>query len=116
MSAHIRMTLILGGTLAALAFILTVWLEAAPPAADDYNYNACAKASGYGAIASCTRAIDSGRYNGHQLVALFNNRCSEWNGKHDSDKALADCNEAIRIEEATRVAFTGMRALPQRRA
>ena len=82
--------------LAALAFTSTLWLAASPAAADDYD--TCGRASGDEAIAACTRAINSGRYGGHQLAALFNNRCSEWNGKRDSDKAFADCNEAIGLD------------------
>jgi hypothetical protein len=70
-------------------------LAATPAAADDVD--TCGKASGDEAIAACTRAINSGRYNGRQLAALFNNRCSEWNGKQESDKAIADCNQAIRL-------------------
>jgi len=89
----INMTSILRGTLAALAFTSTDWLAATPAAANDGE--TCAKASGDEAIAACTRAINSGRYSGHQLAALFNNRCSEWNGKHESDKAIEDCNQAI---------------------
>jgi hypothetical protein len=97
------MTPILRGTLAALAFTSTVWLAATPTAADDFE--TCGKASGDEAIAACTRAIDSGRYSGRQLAALFNNRCSEWNGKQESDKAFADCNEAIRLNLDYALAF-----------
>jgi tetratricopeptide (TPR) repeat protein len=97
------MTPILRGTLAALAFTSTVWLAATPAAADDYE--TCAKASGDEAIAACARGIDSGRYSGRQLAALFNNRCSEWNGKQESEKAIADCNQAIRLNPDYAMAF-----------
>jgi tetratricopeptide (TPR) repeat protein len=89
------MTSILRGTLAALAFTSTVWLAATPAAADDVD--TCEKASGDEAIAACTRAINSGRYSGRELAALFAIRCFEWNGKQESDKAIADCNQAIRL-------------------
>ena len=85
--------------LAALAF----WLAATPAAADDVY--TCGKASGEEAIEACTRAIDSGQYSGRQLAALFNNRCSEWNGKHESDKALADCSQAIGLDPDYALAF-----------
>jgi hypothetical protein len=91
----VHMTPILRGTLAALAFTSTVRLAATSATADDFD--TCARASGDEAIAACTRAINSGRYNGRQLAALFNNRCAEWNGKQESDKAIADCNQAIRL-------------------
>ncbi len=97
------MTAILRGALAALALTATVRLAATPAAADDYG--TCGKASGDEAIAACTRAIDSDRYGGRQLAALFNNRCSEWNGKQESDKAFADCNEAIRLNPNHAMAF-----------
>ncbi len=93
----------LRGALAALAFTSTVWLVATSAAADDYD--TCGKASGDQAIGACTRAINSGRYSGRQLAALFNNRCSEWNGKQKSEKAFADCNEAIRLNPNHALAF-----------
>ena len=94
---------ILRGALAALAFTSAVWLAAAPAAANDGE--TCAKASGDEAIAACTRAINAGRYSGHLLAALFNNRCSEWNGQHESDKAIEDCNQAIQLEPDYALAF-----------
>src|SRR6266851_3069487 len=100
---HIRMTSILRGTLAALVFTSTVWLAATPAAADDVD--TCEKASGDEAIAACTRAINSGRYSGRQLAALFSIRCFEWNGKQESDKAIADCNQAIRLNPNYAMAF-----------
>jgi tetratricopeptide (TPR) repeat protein len=90
------MTSIPRGTLATLAFTSTVWLAATPAAADDVD--TCGKASGDEAIAACTRAINSGRYSGRQLAALFNNRCSEWNGKQERQGAIADCSQAIRLK------------------
>src|SRR6187401_1558794 len=98
------MTSILRGTLAALTFTSTVWLTATPAAADDYE--TCAKASGDQAIAACTRAIDSGRYSGRQLVVLFTNRCVELNDTQ-SDKAIADCSQAIRLDPNGAAAFSG---------
>src|SRR4051812_15797827 len=89
------MTSVLRGTLAPLAFTSTVWLAATPAAADDVE--TCEKTSGDEAIAACTRAINSGRYSGRELAALFNIRCFEWNGKQKRDKAIADCNQAIRL-------------------
>lgn len=97
------MTLILRGTLAALAFTSTVWLAATPAAADDVH--TCEKASGDEAIAACARAINSGVYGGGQLASLFLIRCFEWNKKQESDKAIADCSQAIRLEPNDANAF-----------
>ena len=82
------MTSILRGTLAALAFTSTVWLAAPATAADDRD--TCREASGDAAIAACTRAINSGRYSGRQLAVLLTNRCAEWPGKQENDKAIED--------------------------
>ena len=98
------MTSILRGTLAALTFTSTVWLAATPAAADDYE--TCAQASGDQAIAACTRAIDSGRYSGRELAALFTNRCVELNDTQ-GDKAIADCSQAIRLDPDGAAAFSG---------
>jgi len=97
------MTSILRGTLAALAFTSTVWLATTPAAADDVD--TCEKASGDEAIAACARAINSGLYSGRQLADLFHSRCFEWNKKQESDKAIADCNQAIRLEPNDTNAF-----------
>ncbi len=98
------MTSILRCTLAALAFASTVWLAATPATADDIE--SCAKAPGDEAIAACTRAINSGRYDDPEFAFLFNNRCIEWNKKQESDKAIEDCSQAIRLDPDFAWAFT----------
>src|SRR6516225_4005720 len=77
-------------------------------AADDWE--TCAKASGDTAIAACTRAIASPRFKGRDLVRLYYNRGIEydekrdydrgnaWRNKGDLDRAIADYNEAIRLD------------------
>jgi tetratricopeptide (TPR) repeat protein len=97
------MTSILRCTLAALAFASTVWLAATPAAADDVE--TCAKIAGDEAIAACTRAIDSGRYGGPELAVLFKNRCIEWVIKQQSDEAIEDCSQAIRLKPDIAQAF-----------
>ena len=98
------MTPILRGTLAALAFTSTVWLAATPAAADDFE--TCARTSGDQAIAACTRAINSGRYSGRQLAALFANRCAELTNMQESDKAIEDCSQAIQLNPNGADAFS----------
>ena len=98
------MTPILRGTLAALAFTSTVWLAATPAAADDFE--TCARVSGDQAIAACTRAINSGRYSGRQLAALFANRCAELTNMQESDKAIEDCSQAIQLNPNGADAFS----------
>ena len=98
------MTAILRCTLAALAFASTVSLTAMPAAADDFE--TCGRASGDQAIATCTRAIDSGRYGGPELAFLFNNRYLAWNERQESDKAIEDCSQAIRLNPNDATAFS----------
>jgi tetratricopeptide (TPR) repeat protein len=89
------MTPILRRTLAVLALTSTVWLAVTPAAADDVN--TCEHASGDEGIAACTRAINSGRYSGRELGALFHIRCFMLNRKEERDKAIADCSQAIAL-------------------
>ncbi|HKS60414.1 MAG TPA: tetratricopeptide repeat protein [Xanthobacteraceae bacterium] len=100
---EIRMTSIPRGTLAALAFASAVWLTATPAAANDVD--TCENASGDEAIAACTRVINSGLFSGRKLAALLNMRCYELNAKRESDKAIADCSQAIRLHENYPSAF-----------
>ena len=47
---------------------------------------------------ACTRALRSGHVQGHELAAVYNNRCSEFIDKREYDRAIMDCGEAIRLE------------------
>jgi tetratricopeptide (TPR) repeat protein len=49
-------------------------------------------------IAGCTRAIQSGQYQGADLAWAYNNRGLAWRAKGDTDRAIADYNEAIRLD------------------
>ncbi len=60
------------------------------PAVADDDPNTCKQVSGDMAIAACTRAIASG--------GAFNNRGLAYQDKHDYDRAIADFNEAIRLD------------------
>src|SRR5215469_10046479 len=75
----------------------------APAGADDAD--SCEKASGDAAIAACTRAIASGTYHGHALEKLYHDRAFEYHSKHDNELAIADYNEAIRINPDDADAF-----------
>ena len=62
------------------------------------DFETCENASGEAAIVACTRAISSGRYNGHDLAVLYSNRGVEYSAKGDHENAIADYNEAIRLD------------------
>ena len=80
------------GTLAIAAVLLG--LAGPAMAAEDL----CAHASGDIAIRACTRDIESGRYAGRSLAIRYNNRGSEYSGKHDYESAIADYNSALRLD------------------
>lgn len=82
--------------------LCTAALLATPAAADpDDDARICARTSGDAAIAACTRAIASGWFRGAALAAVYNNRAYEYNNKDDGDRALADANEAHRLDPAS---------------
>ena len=57
----------------------------------------CEKASGAEAIAACTRAINSGRLQGENLAAVYNNRGIEYYDKGQYDRAIRDFDQSIRL-------------------
>lgn len=65
----------------------------------------CTKESGEIAIDACSRAIKSGRYKGHELARQYMNRGVERRSKEDYESALADYDEAIRIDKKYADAF-----------
>jgi tetratricopeptide (TPR) repeat protein len=89
-----------------LSFIAAVFIVAGlitPAAADDRD--TCAKAAGDEAIAACSRAIASGKFRDKALAPLFNNRGYDYKAKGDYDRAIADYNEAIRLDSKNASAF-----------
>jgi tetratricopeptide (TPR) repeat protein len=58
----------------------------------------CVKGSGDAQIAACTKAIASGQWKGRNLAWAFGNRGYGHWGKGDLDRAIADYNEAIRLD------------------
>jgi lipoprotein NlpI len=55
--------------------------------------------------AACTRAITSGKLSTQSLVIMFIGRGLAWNGKGDYERAIADYNEAIRLNPHDALAF-----------
>lgn len=83
--------LICAGAIAVAA----AWLVA-PAAADDGEV--CVRGSGEAAIEACTRAIKSGRYDRHNLAIIYSNRANQRERAGDFKNAIADHDEAIRID------------------
>ena len=49
-------------------------------------------------IASCDRVLSDSKTSAPDRAAALSNRCGWWWAKKDSDRALSDCNEAIRLD------------------
>src|ERR1700756_5394255 len=87
----------LSHALAGAAFIIITTISGSKTIAAD-DGETCVNASGEVAITACTRAISSGRYKGRNLAVLYGNRGAEYDDKGDPDLAIADYNEAIRLD------------------
>jgi tetratricopeptide (TPR) repeat protein len=81
---------------AAFAAVL-VWLAVSPASAAS-DADICANGESDGAVAACTRLISEGRLAGHTLAAVYHRRCVAYNYRNDGERALADCNEAIKAD------------------
>src|SRR5262245_41797717 len=78
------------------AGVLTLLALAPAVAADDRA--SCAGATGDEAVNACTRLLAAGQDKGRALAALYRNRCAAWNSKREADRALADCDQALRLD------------------
>src|SRR5262245_12506321 len=92
-SRPLACTLICAGVAMTL---LTVAVSAGPNPRNDFD--TCQNGSGDIAIAACNRAIGSGKFSKRNLGGLHNNRGIQYSQKHDYDRAIADFNEAIRLD------------------
>jgi hypothetical protein len=73
--------------------------------ATDPDFRACEKSSGDDGIAACDRAIASGKFTGRSLSYLYSDRGFVRMPKGEVDRALADLNEAARIDSTNLYAF-----------
>jgi tetratricopeptide (TPR) repeat protein len=72
-------------------------------AADDSEQ--CVRGSGTTAIDACTRALNSGRFDKHNLALIYSNRANQRERMGDYEKAIADHNEAIRTDPTYAAGF-----------
>ena len=78
---------------------------AGPAAADDAMR--CSREAGDVAIAACTRAINSGAGRSSIKSINYRNRGNAYHDKGDSDRAIADYTEAIRLDPKQVNAYNG---------
>jgi tetratricopeptide (TPR) repeat protein len=88
-------------TLSTRATIIAAVLVVAPAAAAT-DYDTCFSGNGDAAIAACTRVIDAGRHKGKDLAAIYGQRGFHFHVADQEDRAIANFNEAIRIEPTAR--------------
>ena len=77
----------------ALSVLLLALVMCSPALADDVD--TCIKAAGDESIAACTRVIAAGQGN---LSWAYSNRGSAYQAKGNNDRAIADYDEAIRLD------------------
>jgi tetratricopeptide (TPR) repeat protein len=71
----------------------------------DPDYQTCDEGSGDQAIVACDRAINSGKFAGHDLAGLYNDRGVERGRKGDPDGAMSDYTEAIKLDAKYALAY-----------
>lgn len=74
-----------------------------PAAADDRQ--TCKTASGDAAITACSNAISSKKFKGRVLSLLYTNRGVEYGLKNDFEHAIADHDQAIKVDAKNPIAY-----------
>src|SRR5438067_6468675 len=92
---------------ATFALVVCAVSALSPPAAlaDDAGVCKDENAAAEVAIEACTRIIKAGKTKGNDLAITYYNRAISYRQKDDSEAALADYNESIRINPKYPKAF-----------
>ena len=88
----------------AISLTLTCCLVNASCALAD-DAGACTRANGDERIDACTRIILSNKSSDSNLAWAYRNRGLGWRSKGDDERAIADYNEAIRIDPNLALAY-----------
>jgi lipoprotein NlpI len=93
--------------LAALAISFALWSPALADSPSDLDrckfVGELSKADE--AIVACDRVINDAKVTAQNRATAFSSRCGWWWAKKDPDRALSDCNEAIRADSNNAAAF-----------
>jgi lipoprotein NlpI len=91
------------------AFIASSLLSASALAADQADLDRCKFAGELSktddGIAACDRVINDAKISSQDRASALSSRCGWWWAKQDTDRALADCNEAIRVNRTLAAAY-----------
>ncbi len=90
---------------AARALLSCALLFAAPAAAQKLE---CGSLPGDAGIAACTRGIESGRHNGKDLANFYGNRAYLYLQKRDTERALADLGQSLKLYPDNPVALNNL--------
>ena len=93
-----------------LAGLATLFVVSGPALADSQgDLNRCKFAGEISdadqSIAACDRVLSDPKVTGPGRASAFSNRCGWWWAKKDPDRALSDCNEAIRVDRTYAAAY-----------
>src|SRR6187402_819213 len=83
--------------LPTLLVCCVIGLATAPARADDWSVCKDENAAADAAIEACTRIVKAGKTKGNDLAVTYYNRAISYRQKNDTDAALADYNESIRL-------------------
>src|SRR5262245_27449020 len=88
-----------------LASMAVVVLAGLPRVAASDEWDSCVKLSDYLSVAGCSRAIDSNQYTSRSLARLYARRGGAYQAQGDSNRAIADYNESMRIDPTYPAAY-----------
>jgi lipoprotein NlpI len=98
-----RFSMLLAGLITSLAFTSPVLADSQSDL--DHCKFAGEVSKADEGIAACDRIINDSKATGPNRAIAFGSRCGWWWAKKDPDRALSDCNEAIRADSSNAAAY-----------
>jgi lipoprotein NlpI len=100
----LRFRVLLAAALAALSILLNPHSAAAQGELDSCKFVGQIDKADDG-IAACDSVLKDSKTSVQDRASALSSRCGWWWAKKDTDKALADCNEAIRVNRSFAAAY-----------